>query len=79
MKFTFKKEDEHGEATIVFNGDGLEEVVAEFEKFLRATGFDLGDSKFALINMSEMEAMLEDEFREMIGLPEDDDDDSGKH
>jgi hypothetical protein len=60
MKFTFKKEDDRGEATIVFNSDSLEEVVTEFEKFLRATGFDLGESTFALVNFSDMEAMLED-------------------
>jgi hypothetical protein len=60
MKFTFKKEDDRGEATIVFKSDSLEEVVTEFEKFLRATGFDLGESTFALVNFSDMEAMLED-------------------
>jgi hypothetical protein len=78
MKFTFKKEDGKGEATIVFNSESLEEVVAEFEKFLRATGFDLGENKFALVNFAEMEAMLEEEFmKDLEDEYEDDEEDKG--
>jgi hypothetical protein len=72
MKFTFKKEDERGEITIVFNGDSLEEVVAEFEKFLRGTGFDLGESSFALINFNDLEAAHDD-----FEFSEDEDEDGG--
>lgn len=52
-KFTFKSEDVQGSATLIFDGDSLEQVVEQFEKFLRATGFDLGDMEFALINLKE--------------------------
>ncbi len=66
-RFTFKSKDSRGEATIIFNGENLEEIVAEFENFLRASGFDLGDNQFALINFNEMEMLDE-------GLFEDDED-----
>lgn len=78
MKFTFKKEDKTGSATIKFQSESLEEVVAEFERFLRATGFDLGNHKFALVDFTTLgEHLDEKEFEELLSGIDDDDDDSG--
>ena len=78
MKFTFKKEDKTGSATLKFQSDNLEEVVAEFEKFLRASGFDLGAHKFALVDFTTLgEHLDEDEFEELLSKIGDDDDNSG--
>ena len=59
---------------------GSREVVAEFEKFLRATGFDLGSSKFALVDfttLGEMEyEQAERDFEELMGKLGNDDDGS---
>jgi hypothetical protein len=77
MKFTFKKEDKDGSATIKFQSESLEEVVAEFEKFLRASGFDLGPHKFALVDFTTLEDSLEEELEKLMADSEEDDDDSG--
>lgn len=78
MKFTFKKEDSTGSATIKFQSDSLEEVVAEFERFLRASGFDFGPHKFALVDFTTLgEHLNEEEFEELLSGIDDDDDDSG--
>jgi len=82
MKFTFKKKDSQGEATIIFNGETLEGVVAEFEKFLIASGFDLGGMKFALVDFKQMEVDFENELEEYFagleGETEDSDDEGSK-
>ena len=78
MKFTFKKEDSTGSATIKFQSENLEEVVAEFERFLRASGFELGPHKFALVDFTTLgEHLNEEEFEELLSGIDDDDDDSG--
>jgi hypothetical protein len=77
MKFTFKKEDKTGSATLKFQSDNLEEVVAEFEKFLRASGFDLGPHKFALVDLTTLGDFLEeDDFEKLMADLENDDDGS---
>jgi hypothetical protein len=74
MKFTFKKEDGTGSATIKFQSDSLEEVVAEFEKFLRAAGFELGNHKFALVDFTSIEEVIdEDDFDKFMADIEKDD------
>jgi hypothetical protein len=81
MKFTFKKKDKQGEAAINFSTESLEEVVAEFEKFLIASGFDLGGMKFALIDLKQMEVDFENELEEYfagLGSEADDDGDEGE-
>lgn len=77
MKFTFKKEDKTGSATIKFQSESLDEVVAEFERFLRATGFDLGSSKFALVDFTTLgDISDENDFEKLMGEIGNDDDGS---
>jgi hypothetical protein len=75
MKFTFKKRDDFGDITLNFKGDTLEEVVSEFELFLKACGYDLGTSTFALVNFNQ--EVMDEEFDLLFDEDSEDDGNNG--